>query len=236
MGMNKRKGFYLKKSHFAIDEKGKVVEAIRGLGKKSKQFSLSYFCGGCKKRVFPYTDGEKQLPHFRHQRDEKSKIGCGNNESYIHWKSKESFAEFYKNTSEFELILDSKIWCNKAKTSNCFELRTEKINLKKHYPQINVEQRDGVFIPDCEIYNYRREKIYIEMKHKSGVSQKKIDSGIPIIEIHTFSENVMERIIREKKLDTIDNIYTPVKLYNFDKFVYSSTFECGLVCYKDGTW
>ena len=215
----------MEKSHYTIDSNGNIIEAIHGLGKKAKELGITYYCGGCKKVVFPYTDGKKQVPHFRHQKSESNKVRCGDNESYIHWISKKSFEDFYKRESVFELILDSKIWSTKDKSDNYFNLSEGIVNLKSYYPNITLEQRDGAFIPDCMLYNYKGEKVYIEIKHKSGVSQKKIDSGIPIIEINTFSEKVMERIIREKKLDTRGSIYTPVTLYNFDKFIYKKTLE-----------
>ena len=213
-------------SAYAMDKNGNIVEATQGLGRKSKELGLNYYCGGCKRIVFPYTEGKKQVPHFRHQKSQFNKLSCGNNESYIHWISKELFAYFYQETLEFELIIDSKMWCDKDKNYNAFETDKEIINLKNYYPSIIVEQKDGEFIPDCMVYNYKGDKVYIEIKHKSGVSQKKIDSGIPIIEINTFSEKVMEKIIREQKLDTISSMYTPVTLYNFDKFIYKEILEC----------
>ncbi|CAA6828506.1 MAG: Unknown protein [uncultured Sulfurovum sp.] len=212
-------------SHYAIDNNGTIIEATRGLGKISKELGLTYFCGGCKKVVYPCTEGKIQVPHFRHEKAHFNKKLCGTNESYIHWISKELFSNFYKETLKFELILDSNVWSQNGINDNSIEIDKEIINLKNYYPNITVEQRNGEFIPDCMIYNYKEEKIYIEIKHKSGVSQKKIESGIPIIEINTFSEKVMERIIREQKLDTRGNMYTPVTIYNFDKFIYSNRLE-----------
>ena len=134
---------------YAIDDENNIVEAQKGLGKSNSK----YTCGGCGKEVLAYTEGEIQVPHFRHRINNKITRECDSNESYIHWISKMLFAEFYKSTSQFILIKESKIMCSKAKYVTCFEKHTEMINLKELYPSIKVEKRDRSFIPDCTIFN-----------------------------------------------------------------------------------
>jgi len=221
----------IKNTRFAENKKGKIVEA-----KKRMNTEDSFICLGCREIVRAYaihTTGERsQSAHFRHigNTGGRGGIGCGSYESYIHNFSKRKFAENYEYTSSLELKRKLEIVCNKAKYSECSFPLDDVINLKEKYPYIKVEARDGSFIPDCLIYNNNGEKIYIEIKYKSPVSQEKKDSGIPIIEIEVETEEEILEIINDGFIDDKNH---KIHLINFEKVLPNTIYDCGKVCPQD---
>jgi len=216
-------------TRFAENEFGEIIEAEKGMNNNQ-----SFICLGCGETVGAYavhTKGERsQATHFRHTGNTGVKGGCGNYESYIHNFSKRKFAENYMNISLFELRQALRIKCNQSKYSECTDLFNDVINLKERYPYIKIESRDGTFIPDCLIYNDYGDKIYIEIKFKSPVSEEKRNSGIPIIEIEVSSEKDIQEIIH---CGFIGMSMKPISLINFENVVPNSVYDCGGICPQD---
>ena len=44
-------------THYALDEKNNIINAVKGLGKRAKIQRNHFICGGCGKAVRPYTEG-----------------------------------------------------------------------------------------------------------------------------------------------------------------------------------
>ena len=213
-----------KQTHFAKNNKDEIIEAIKGM-----TISSSLYCLGCGKKVQAYAINTKvQRTHFRHLKGiGGGDGGCGESESYIHNLSKIRFAENYKNISIFNLYREIMLTCTQSKYPSCKKKSTEILNLKKMYPYIKVEKRDGSFIPDCLLYNNKNEKIYIEIKYKSSISDAKRDSGIPIIEIEVQKELDIDRTI---KYNTIKQNDRGIKLYNFNSIPTNRIYDCQGVC------
>jgi len=211
---------------WAKNELGEFVEAKKGMDKNH-----TFTCIGCHEAVGAYAINTKvQAAHFRHTGNTGTGGGCGNYESYIHNFSKERFMRSYKHSERFELRQRIQMRCIQSKYSQCTLFVDDAINLKERYPHIKLEPRDGSFIPDCLIFNDAGDKIYIEIKFKSPVSQKKIDSGIPIIEIEVHTEKEILDLVNN---GFIDGEHKTIKLINFNNIEPNSVYDCGGVCPQD---
>ena len=213
-------------TRYAKGQDGTLVEAI-----KDMTIDQRFTCGGCSEEVRAYavnTQGPRsQTAHFRHIPNNQNK-GCGDSESYIHWISKELFAEAYREAKSFIFKYKRFNRCKQAKDERCGKEVFHPVDLKLLFPYIKVEIRDGSFIPDCMIYNKNGEKVYIEIKYTSAVSQEKIKSGLRIIEIEVANESQMLKIIAN---DSISEGNNAIKLYNFDrKRIKTATFDCQGQC------
>lgn len=201
---------------------GNLIRAQQGIDK-----TLPFFCPGCKQEVYAATEGEIQRPHFRHKSSTASNLkGCGEPENYIHWITKELFADFYRSANKFYIEVPTTLYC--AETRTCTKRYTHKINIKEKYPHILVEQYDQGFRPDCMLYNDVGENLYFEVKYTHAVSQEKIDTGVPIIELHVSTEKDIDQIIKEEKikLDAAGH-----KIYNQSVLLPPiPTFDCGGKC------
>lgn len=196
----------------------------------------SFICLGCDEKVKAYavySSGKRsQATHFRHTGNTGQEGGCGNYESYIHNYTKRKFAESYEYLERFELKRTIEIRCSQAKYDRCSSPVKDVVNLKERYPYIKIEKRDGSFIPDCLIFNDSGEKIYIEIKYESPVSEKKRNSGIPIIEIVVSTEESIQKIIHNASIDSSSEDIT---LINFESVAPNSIlkYDCGGCCPKE---
>lgn len=205
----------------ARNENGKLIRAQQGIDK-----TLPFFCPGCKQEVYAATEGKIQRPHFRHK--SSSAKGCSEPEHYIHWITKELFAEFYQNVDYFGVQMPITLFC--AETETCEKHIVHEINLKAKYPYILVEQYDQGFKPDCMLYNDFGENLYLEVKYTHAVSQDKIDTGVPIIELHVSTEKDIDEIIEEGRFEYKTSQY---KIYNRSILLPQSlTFDCKSNCLR----
>ena len=209
---------------YAKNEENRIINIndINELNQKE-----NYHCISCNNPIRPRSikSDQRNQPHFYHlNKDNTSKC---NPESYIHNLSKRRFAKNYENILEFNLYREITLTCTQAKYPSCKKNFTEILNLKKMYPYIKVEKRDGSYIPDCLLYNDKNEKIYIEIKYTSSISDAKRDSGIPIIEIEVQKELDIDRII---KSNTIKQNDRGIKLYNINAISTNRIYDCQGLC------
>ncbi len=199
---------------------GKLIRAEQGIDK-----SLPFNCPGCKQEVYAATEGKVQRPHFRHKSIDDSK-GCSEPESYIHWITKELFADFFKKTESFVIDIPYYLTCNTS--GSCRKKEVHKLDLKKRFPNILVEAYDQGFKPDCMLFNDSGENLYLEVKYTHEVSREKIDLGVPIIEIAISSEKDIDEIIKKGKIES-----GAIKIYNENSLLPNkSTFDCGGKCLR----
>jgi len=201
---------------------GKLIRAERGIDK-----TLPFFCPGCAQWVYAATEGKIQRPHFRHKSlSVRHKKGCSNPEHYIHWITKELFADHYREADSFRIEIPVTKHCKQS--GICRTKSEQTVDLKKIYPHILVEAYDQNFKPDCMLYNDAEEVMYSEVKYTHAVSQDKIKSGVPIIEISASTENVIDQIIAEGSIK-IDNLTH--RIYNESVLLPTrSTFDCKDKC------
>lgn len=221
----------IKYTRYAKNQSGKIIKAEKGMN--ANQTFICLGCGEVLGAYAVYTSGERsQIAHFRHIGNTGQEGRCGNYESYMHNYAKRKFAENYKYSERFDLKWMISIKCNQAKYNICSSLLKDTVNLKERYPYIKIEKRDGSFIPDCLIYNDNGDKIYIEIKYESPVSEKKRNSGIPIMEIKVNTEESIQKIIHNGLIDASSE---DVNLINFESISPNSTliYDCGGNCPKE---
>lgn len=192
---------------YAFDENGRTVDIFTLTDEDRKD----YKCAGCESCVIPIL-GKIKKKHFRH----KTAKFCSF-ETYLHKMGKALFCEAYQNcmatNSPFYLEFKRTSLCNSCKHGPCnVEQVFEKYDLTKLFRNLEVEKRDGEFIPDILLYNAKGDKIYIEIANTHLITDKKIDSGVKIIEINLSKEEDLEVF---KK--AVISIKSPlVFFYNFD--------------------
>lgn len=203
---------------------GKLIHAQQGIDK-----TLPFYCPGCQQEVYAATEGKIQRPHFRHKSSTESNLkGCSKPEHYIHWITKELFAEFYQDIDCLQIQISTTLFC--AQTQTCVKDIVHEIDLKAKYPYILVEQYDKGFKPDCMLYNDFGENLYLEVKFTHAVSQDKIDTGIPIIELHVTTEKDIDKIIEKGKIEYKTSQY---KIYNKSVLLPQTlTFDCKGKCLR----
>ena len=184
-----------------------------------------YTCIGCGARLTP-RKGSKNTHHFSHfvkGSNTKQNINCSP-EHYIHKMAKELFFTSYKNKGPFFLIKEVEHKCtNKMAMQKCYKIKTETLDLLTSYQNIDIEKKDGDFIPDILLSGSDEQKLYIEFAYTHNSSKKKITSGNKIVEITIQSENDIKEIIDER---TIDATKKNVTLYGFSK----QSFDCHGSC------
>jgi hypothetical protein len=201
---------------------GKLIRAAQGIDK-----SLPFNCPGCKQEVYAATEGKIQRPHFRHKSIDGSK-GCSDPESYIHWITKELFADFFKSIDSLYIEIPHYLYCTATQT--CKKRSSYQLDLKEKFPHIIVEEYHQGFRPDCMLFNDAGEKLYLEVKYTHAVSEEKIDTGVPIIELSVSNEKDIDKVIKSGKIATDIINY---KIYNNTSLLLENlTFDCRNRCLK----
>lgn len=186
------------KYRFALNENGQTVCADDIAGQLVVD---KYSCVGCGNPLIAKVNGEKVKPHFAH----KVQVECSG-ETYLHKLGKAAFVETYKKCLEegepFKIRLRSAKTCTKfypAIMTGCSLGEVEKeYDLTGYYQHVEVEKRDGQFIPDVLLVSKTRpdETIYIEIAYTHFLSEQKERSHKRIIEIPIESEEDVEKIRR----------------------------------------
>ncbi len=219
----------MKNTAYARRADGKIIKA-----EKDIDISQSFSCLGCNQEVYAVVKYRKQIPHFRH--NVSGIDGCSESESYIHYVTKELFAEHYEQIKVFYLEIGIEKKC--IHNSDCRKTVYEKINLNELYPHIKVEKNVEDFRPDCLLYNNSGEKLFFEVCYTSKVTEKKIDSGIPIIELKVSNENTIDTILLDGGVGTRGKSflsggkYHLVSIYNGEPLEegMTRTFDCDKKC------
>jgi len=183
---------------FARRADGKLIKAKKGIDR-----TLPFHCPGCKLEVYAATEGKKQRPHFRHK-SLNGNTGCSEPESYVHWVTKELFAEEYQSLESFHLSISVQQQC--IQDSNCTKEKMVTIDLKERYPNIEVEKYDDGLRPDCMLSNDQGEKVYFEAHYTSRVTDTKRERGIPIIEVTVYDTEGIDEIVNKKEITDADGL------------------------------
>jgi len=216
---------------------GNIVKAHRGMVKEH-----TFFCLGCGEKLYAAA-GEKNKAHFRHNTLKGTK-GCSNPESYIHWITKEVFAEHYKKCTEFFLSIAVKQKCH---YNNCEHIGEYIINLKDIYPHVKVESSYAGVRPDCLLYNETAEdkRLFFEVFYTHPVDEEKIKLGYPIIEVKVINETNIDKICKvggfttKEKTFQIPHLnskdYYKIILYNSKDLIPKNDriFDCQDKCIRE---
>ena len=200
---------------FAKSEDGKIVHAQRGINR-----SRPFYCPACMQEMYAATEGSVQRPHFRHKNGY-----CSNSESYLHIVAKELFKMVFSSNTSFYLEIPYIATC--IRTGKCVRKSIETIDLKYYFSKIDIESSDGQWRPDCMLSNESGEKLFVEICHTHRVTDEKIATGIPIVEIIVESEEDLERLASSNLLRK-DNVR--YRVYNMQKFIREPHFHCDGQC------
>lgn len=193
--MNKEK--VNSEQHYALDSQNRLVN-IRDIEEGKKL----YFCPYCKGEMIPKR-GKIRDWHFAH----KCLTENCSYESYLHSLAKLRLCEWFNNTTNAIIHLESKhicslfdecFWRKNAKDFECSNMTHKPWNLKKYYTNCEIEKQYGNYRADLFLA-YKGEKdepIFIEICVTHPCSEDKVKSGIRIIEFKIESEKDIDDIIK----------------------------------------
>ena len=196
-----------------------------------------YFCPNskCDERLI-IKDGGYKRKHFSHV---KNGDKCSY-DNYLHTLAEKRIVEWFNSINE--LLIETKIkdYCKDYKNciwvnngigkGGCSKRNLRSLSLKNYYNKIEIEKRDRGFVWDLFMSNTNRpnlDPIAIEIFVTHKCEDKKLDSGVRIIEIKIENEEQLEKIVSSNKLSAGKNII----FYNF-KFAPKETNTRGVQLYK----
>lgn len=228
------------KYHYAQLENGQIV-SITEVTRENR--AAHYFCVGCGEEMSAVL-GNKREHHFRHKEAHCSW------ESYLHKLGKKIIKQSFENSSQFFVRYYARYFCNKwqecklaqqlASKDSCNQERLHSIDLKEFYDTIEEEAtykykgfrfRADLMLSSKE--HPERKPVFIEISVTHDCEEKKIDSGIRIIELKLNNEQMLpshlneaENIIinetREQQLKLRYLKELPIRFYNFKRSIKSS--------------
>lgn len=196
------------KYRFAIDSADRIIDAEAFTPYSA---SGSYWCVSCGQELIAKVKGKIKRPHFAH----KQQVEC-NGETYLHRLAKLAFLESYKECLQeeapFLVSISMPKYCERFKQIvSCFSRLPDsqhEYDLTIYYPVIDVETREGSFIPDIILKSKSRpgDTVFVEIAVTHFLSEAKSSSGHRIIEIPVASEDQIS-VIRSKKLTSSDALF-----------------------------
>lgn len=161
---------------------------------KEYRSSHHFKCQCCNSRMVAVVDVKKKIPHFRHY------FHTCPEETYLHMAGKDIFLTLFKNNQKKNLPLSidytQTYKCEKKKCEYGVDFpcvrkqEIKKFSLLPRFTKIEIEKHDSQtgLIPDILLTNEKGEKCYVEIAVKHMSTEKKISSGIPLIEFYINSE------------------------------------------------
>ena len=177
------------KYRYALDGSSRVVDIFSDQAVKG----TDYICLSCNKTLRPVKGSERQH-HFRH----KVQANCSS-ETYLHNLAKRIFAQTYQECLDNGrpyiinyLVPVRCIACSSNGPCNVGQ-QLQSVDLTKHFKVIDIEARNEGFIPDI-LLTSGVNSLYVEIAVTHFLEDKKVNSGVRIVEIHVDSENDIELI------------------------------------------
>lgn len=217
------------KYHYAQLENGQIVP-ITEVTRENR--AAHYFCVACGDEMEAVL-GDKREHHFRHK-----KAHCSW-ESYLHKLGKIVIKYRFDNFPNFFVGYYAKYFCDKwqecklaqqlASKDSCNQERLHSIDLKEYYDTIEEEATYKGFRADLMLSSKEhpeRKPVFIEISVTHDCEEKKIDSGIRIIEIKLENEYLLRKPIVEpsnvlqfetKKQQIEFSKTQPIRFYNFKR-------------------
>ena len=200
------------KYHYALGSSGQFI-SIHDVKENSGLFS----CPSCGSRLIAKR-GSIREHHFAH----KGSFHCSL-ETYLHLLAKRLFEQAYAIKKPFYLNWTTSDQCTyKDAYKDCKKCKKHSIDLIANYPYLEVEKRDGSYIPDILLSDGKGDKIYIEFAHTHYSSNDKKKSGIKIVEIGIRKESDIEDITESRTIEAGNNI----GLFNFKAGAFNCAGNC----------
>ena len=164
-----------------------------------------FTCYGCGCRMIARLKDDKKERHFAHYKE-----GICSRETYLHQLGKNMFVELFEFNRSHNIPLSVEFTqrcicnvkdCPLGVENPCEKsLDTGKFFLLPNFPVCLVEQYDKAtgLRPDILLTNEKGKKVYVEIVVTHETTQKKYDTGIPIIEFSFFNEGDLECFKRKQ--------------------------------------
>lgn len=206
------------KYHYAYDESKQVIN-INDVSsiERSKH---SYYCVGCGAEMIPRL-GKINAHHFAHK---VSQEYCGS-ETYLHKLAKQTIKRKFDSSEEFKISYCQSFECDKSGTCSVRKICKDKdvatFDLKKYYNQCLIESPVQGFIADillCDSTERISVPVLIEIKVSHRCAEKKIHSGLKIIEIEINDEEDIARLMEPSISESSNDGLSPtIMFYGFDR-------------------
>ena len=205
------------KYRYALDENQCVIEISSDSVIKSKD----YVCVSCGKILRP-VKGPIRKKHFRH----KVHVDCSS-ETYLHNLAKLVFKQTYD-----ECLDNNRPYIFEYKVPKCCDFcpdngpcivgeAVKQIDLTRYFQHVALEVRDNEFIPDLLLTASNKQRLYVEIAVTHFVEEKKVASGMKILEIHIDNEGDID-LITSCLLSEED---ARINIHNFRKDPVSGNFS-----------
>lgn len=209
------------KYRYALNLEDAIVD-IRAVERMSEH---TYKCISCGGDMIPVI-GEKRRRHFRHKVVTES---CSL-ETYLHKCSKYLFRDVYQNCLTegipFEIQFYRPRICKCCTNIEPCAMQNVLFNadITKHFKYVDLESKDGQFIPDLLLSSDASQKVYVEIAVKHFSSSSKLSSENKIIEIKIENEDDLS-LIRSCRMSENDS---RIEFINFERkaIVGNYSSEC----------
>jgi len=200
------------KYHYALNRSGQIVSIY-----DVKENGGIYSCPSCGSRLIAKI-GQHREHHFSHM----GSLHCSQ-ETYLHLLAKRLFEQALNVKEPFYLNWRTSYHCiYKDAHSDCIRYKDHSIDILAKYSNVEVEKRDGAFIPDILLSDEQGDKVYIEFANTHYSSEDKKQSGIKIIEISISKESDIEEMCKNRSITAGDN----VELFNFKMGSFNCDGDC----------
>ncbi|MBP5326597.1 MAG: hypothetical protein J6Y98_01625 [Bacteroidales bacterium] len=219
------------KYHNAKDQEGNVVPI--DIAKKG----ILYYCLSCGKEMIP-KQGKVREHHFSHKKEKGvSPDNICSEETYLHEYAKHFIKEMFDSSDEFNVTYKRYNVCNQQQSCLYYRFFLEKsnsadidlcrqtvqrtFNLKQYYDTCELEEWYCGFKADVKFSsksNPDRKPLFVEIAVSHPCEQKKLDSGIRIIEIFIpkNTDNLKGLRIVEGKINlTSSDEIVEIRFHNF---------------------
>lgn len=206
------------KYKYAYDENGSLVSIDDYTKETSK--SHTYYCVGCGNSMLPRAIGSKsRRAHFYH----KNLVECSG-ETYIHNLAKKLIKQKFDNSEQFIVAYSVTKNCSnkecRLRNVKCYKCNERaEIDLKEYYDTCSMEAGVNGFIADLLLTNSKSPEIppiLIEICVTHACEEKKLNSGLRIIEITVKEEQDIISIVKQNVLEESESIFK--KVVNFVSF------------------
>lgn len=205
----------MKKPHvrylYALNDNNELIEIHT-----AHELGGVFHCPECGEKMICKC-GTKKAWHFAHE-----KVECDYNH-YLHTVAEQRIMEWFNRSNDIPLILQRDEKCEESTKCKCYyyefcrkTVDSEPFNLKRYYShcdrEIRFEKERQNYIADILCYpkNERHEPLFIEICVTHPCEEKKLESGIKIIEFVIQSEYDLDEIIGKQI-----RLGEKTKLYNF---------------------
>lgn len=206
------------KYHYAYDENKQVIN-INDVS-STERAKHSYYCIGCGAAMIPRL-GKINAHHFAHK---VSQAYCCS-ETYLHKLAKQAIKKKFDSSDEFKISYYQSFECDKSVMCFLRKICKDKFvatfDLKRYYDQCLIESPIQGYVADillCDSTQRISTPVLIEIKVSHKCDEKKIHSGLKIIEIEINDEEDVSRLMDTYISESSNDGLSPASMfYGFDR-------------------